>query len=220
MLLDNRAFPFKAGNIVIANSGIIHSLTAHSKTSYFCVHIDREFCLINSVDTNTAVFRAYIENDSEVYSTVCALYAAVNSDTQFKTVLVNSQLVKLLLLLCEKHTVEPSAASNHGHSFDRVKKLIHFIRQNFDKELSLEKLSKAVGINKYQLTREFKAATGKSLNEHINAIRCNEARKLIEKGIAVSEAAYTCGYRNLSYFSKTYKKHLGELPSYSKTMKK
>jgi AraC-like DNA-binding protein len=35
---------------------------------------------------------------------------------------------------------------------------------------------------------------------------------LLKKGTSVSEAAENCGFQNLSYFSRTYKKYIGELP--------
>ena len=40
-----------------------------------------------------------------------------------------------------------------------------------------------------------------------------EARRLIESGMAVSTAAITCGFENLSYFTRTFKKIFQQLPS-------
>ena len=58
-----------------------------------------------------------------------------------------------------------------------------------------------------------------NLNEYINAIRCNYAKRMISGGMSVSEAAFSCGYRNLSYFSKTYKKYFKMLPSETEVIK-
>ena len=76
-----------------------------------------------------------------------------------------------MILLCEKYSVEVPADVKTSVSFKRVRHLMTYIKQNFDKKLTLELLANEVGINKYQLTREFKAATRQSLNEYINAYK-------------------------------------------------
>ena len=51
-------------------------------------------------------------------------------------------------------------------------------------------------------------------NNYLNYTRCSYARKLLASGrYNVSESAEHSGFSNLSYFAKTYKKYMGELPS-------
>ena len=89
-----------------------------------------------------------------------------------------------------------------------------YIRSNFTKKLSLDNIAIYVGISKYHLCREFKTLTGNTIIEFINTLRCTEAKRLIEKGMRVSEAAYTCGFDNLSYFSRTFQHIIGHEPSF------
>jgi len=70
-----------------------------------------------------------------------------------------------------------------------------------------------VGISKFYLCREFKAYTGSSILQTVNLLRCTQAKLLIEGGATVSQAALSCGFDNLSYFSRTFKKLMGALPS-------
>lgn len=88
-----------------------------------------------------------------------------------------------------------------------------YIRQNMKSCLTLEDIAAYVGISKYYFTREFKRITGQTVFEYINVVRCKEAKRLITQGMTVSLAAQTCGFENLSYFTRTYKKCIGELPS-------
>ena len=48
--------------------------------------------------------------------------------------------------------------------------------------------------------------------DFLTSHRCKEAKKLLKAGSTVSEAANSCGFKNLSFFSKTYKNIMGNLP--------
>lgn len=66
----------------------------------------------------------------------------------------------------------------------------------FDK-LSLDDIADHIGISKFSLSREFKKLTGNTVVSFINILRCSEAKRLMEKGMSVSSAAYACGFENL-----------------------
>ena len=55
--------------------------------------------------------------------------------------------------------------------------------------------------------------TGNTIVCFINTLRCMEEKRLIENGMQVSVAAYACGFDNLSYFSRTFQRVVGALPS-------
>jgi signal transduction histidine kinase/DNA-binding response OmpR family regulator len=89
------------------------------------------------------------------------------------------------------------------------------IKDNLDNEqLSVEDLARSVGFSRAQLHRKLKAITNKSANQLIVEIRLNEAKRMLLLKVAtVSEVAYSVGYSNMSYFSKTFKEKFGVLPS-------
>ena len=59
---------------------------------------------------------------------------------------------------------------------------------------TLDALAAQAGVSKFHLSREFKSTTGLTVVTFINLCRCTEARRLIEEGCSVSEAAATCGF--------------------------
>jgi DNA-binding response OmpR family regulator len=89
------------------------------------------------------------------------------------------------------------------------------IKDNLDNEqLSVEDLARSVGFSRAQLHRKLKALINKSANQLIVEIRLNEAKRmLLLKKATVSQVAYSVGYSNMSYFSKTFKEKFGVLPS-------
>jgi len=85
--------------------------------------------------------------------------------------------------------------------------------ENFTEEITLETLSQKLSINKYYLSHIFKEITGNTIITHLNYVRCKNAKSMLLTGnYNVAECAFSCGYNNLSYFSKTYKQIFGNSP--------
>ena len=87
------------------------------------------------------------------------------------------------------------------------------IRENYNKKITLDEISKAVLCDKYALCREFKRLTGQTIIENLNNYRCIKAMGFLNEGYTVAKTAELCGFDNLSFFTKTFKKHIGKLPS-------
>ncbi|WP_166636659.1 ATP-binding protein [Zeaxanthinibacter enoshimensis] len=96
-----------------------------------------------------------------------------------------------------------------------LQQVFQVIRARLDDELlTVEDVAREVGFSRSQLHRKLKALTDKSTNQLIVEIRLNEARKMLEKKVgSVSEIAYSVGYSNMSYFTKSFKEKFGLLPS-------
>lgn len=217
VLLDDRKYTFEKGNVIIVNSQVIHSVYANENLEFIFVQLDRDFCLKQLIDLQQIRFFEYIENDEKLIGYIENVSNTVKQETYLSKAKNNCAALELLIYLCEEYKQSSLyTPSSDAVSFNRVKKAMLFIKQNYEKELTLENIALEVGINKYQLTREFKAVTGESVFEFLNSVRCKEASRLLKQGASVTQAAYSCGFSNLSYFSRTYKKYIGELPSVKK----
>jgi len=96
-----------------------------------------------------------------------------------------------------------------------LQQVIQVIKVNLDNDqLSVEDLAKSVGFSRSQLHRKLKAITNKSANQLIVEIRLNEAHRMLENSVGtISEIAYSVGYSNMSYFTKSFKDQFDILPS-------
>ena len=96
-----------------------------------------------------------------------------------------------------------------------INSVIKAIKDNLDNEhFSVEDLGRSVGFSRSQLHRKLKALIDKSANQLIVEIRLNEARRMLENRVGtVSEIAFSVGYSSLPYFTRSFKKQFGVLPS-------
>jgi len=92
-------------------------------------------------------------------------------------------------------------------------RIIRYLDQNIDRELSLDKLAKRFFVSKYYLCRAFKKHNGISVHGYINQKRIMYAKQLIEAGETASGAAYRVGFGDYSAFYRAYVKIVGCCPS-------
>ncbi|MCX2679758.1 AraC family transcriptional regulator [Galbibacter sp. EGI 63066] len=106
--------------------------------------------------------------------------------------------------------------SNYQVKDLRLNKVIQYIMQNFQEEISLDTIANVSGMNKTAFCRYFKSKTGKSFVEFLNEIRIGYSCKLLSDTNpqkTVSEACYQSGFNSLSYYNRTFKKLKGISPS-------
>jgi ligand-binding sensor domain-containing protein/signal transduction histidine kinase/DNA-binding response OmpR family regulator len=83
-----------------------------------------------------------------------------------------------------------------------------------DTELSVEELSRYVGMSRGSLYYKLLEITGLSPVEYIRTIRLEKAKALLETSdFNVAQIAYMTGFGTPSYFSRKFKKKYGILPS-------
>jgi signal transduction histidine kinase/AraC-like DNA-binding protein len=82
-----------------------------------------------------------------------------------------------------------------------------------DPEMSVEILSVKMGMSRAQLYRKLQSLTGRSVNEHLNAIRLEKARHLLKtSSMNISEVAYDVGFNDPKYFGRVFSEAFGQSP--------
>jgi len=89
---------------------------------------------------------------------------------------------------------------------DYVQLAIDFIQANYMNEISVEEVAQYVGLNRYYLSRLFKRKSGKSIQQYLLEVRLHEARRLLMQDYFVKEVAAMSGFRDVSNFSKIFKR--------------
>lgn len=89
----------------------------------------------------------------------------------------------------------------------RIETAFQYMRNNYDKEITLEDLAKQVSMTEASFSRFIKKRTGLTFVESLNNIRLGHAsRLLIDTTMNIAEISFKCGFNNLSYFNRVFKK--------------
>lgn len=83
-----------------------------------------------------------------------------------------------------------------------------------DCSVSLENIASELCITRQQLNRKVKVLLGENMRDHANRIRMEQACQLLAEGdMNVSEVARACGFDDIAYFSRFFRKMTGQAPS-------
>ena len=100
-----------------------------------------------------------------------------------------------------------SLIDNISYNSRRIEKIMKYLNQNFDKEISLGEAAKIAGMTEVAFSRFFKVRTGKTFVDTLNEIRLgNASRMLIDTTHSITEVAYKSGFNNMSNFNRIFKK--------------
>lgn len=102
--------------------------------------------------------------------------------------------------------------SMRGYS-QPVQKTIIRIDSDLTANLSLRSLAEAQGINASYLSALFRRETGETVTDYVNRKRVGLAVHLLSTtGLQVQTVAQHCGFADVHYFTKVFKKIIGETP--------
>ncbi|MDD2971548.1 MAG: response regulator [Lachnospiraceae bacterium] len=91
---------------------------------------------------------------------------------------------------------------------------IAFMRQNYEKDLSLVDVSDVVGITPEYLSKLFSKEMGINFVTFLMEFRISMAKKMLQSSnLKIHEVAERVGYRDTKYFNKVFKSIIGVSPS-------
>ncbi|MGG5461538.1 AraC family transcriptional regulator [Clostridium sp. B9] len=212
---NNKIIQASTNDIVIINSNELHSIeTINEYCKYYCLIIDKSI-LDKDIFPESSIFNNLI-TDNFIKTKFISIDNEFKNNNMFFKELIKSEVIQILIHLHRNYIQKENinVPTKNSNKIDMIKEIILFIKENFNTPISIDDICTHVSFSKYYVCRTFKEITGSTILDYINYIRCYNAKNLmLYKGYNISESAYKSGFNNLSYFSKTYKKHMGILPS-------
>lgn len=103
--------------------------------------------------------------------------------------------------------------SNIPHKYNRLKNALYEMSERYFENRSVAYYAKLCNMSEVNFRRLFKEYTGSAPIEYRNDLRLSSAKAKLQSGeYNVSEAAESCGFPNLSFFIRLYKKKFGYTP--------
>lgn len=171
--------------------------------------------------TASAIYEKYVsrggypvfrpENNELYFEIFKRLQKAVISDSYVRDMIINQCLSELLVLLM---TDSWHPENMQTPKLSTLSALKNYLDENYNKKISLDELAERYYINKYYLTRIFKAKYGMSINNYITSVRITHAKQELRfTSKNAEEIAMDTGFGTGHYFSRVFSKVEGISPS-------
>jgi len=178
--------------------------------------------LADTVQSNLAVVRARVFELVVVVSRA-SVEAGVNSErpmginaafmqelgTCYSTEEINTAALKVLERYFKE--IQTNSKTKNRLAIEGIK---GFIRNNYNRNLTLEEIADSVYLSPYYVSRIFKESQSITVMDYVTRVKLDEAKKMLgNTRYKIDEIAVRLGYSDASYFSKVFKKNEGMTPT-------
>ncbi|WP_240041154.1 TIM-barrel domain-containing protein [Paenibacillus ginsengarvi] len=93
-----------------------------------------------------------------------------------------------------------------------IREVLQMLERELDQALSLNEVAERLHVHPSHLSRLFKREVGQPFSEYVWKLKMELGKTLLENGLKVYEAAAKTGFKDVSYFSRVFRKYWGVPP--------
>ena len=173
--------------------------------------------------TMNAVYRKYQERSGSVLFSpqqvsvyirkLQDLSDAALSDSYVRDMEIHECLSSLLTQIM-KDCWNPESAGRNASSEFNTERVRSYLGEHYQEKIRLDELSSIFFLSKFYLTKRFRDQYGVTISDYILDLRIHHAKELLRfSSKSLEDIASECGFYDLPYFSRKFKKAEGITPS-------
>ncbi|WP_405294335.1 AraC family transcriptional regulator [Algibacter sp. Ld11] len=126
--------------------------------------------------------------------------------------------IDLLLELAQAPKIKTLSGVVKGLSVDkqsdnRIQKILNYISTNYTKKISIKEMAELTFMTEISFCKFFKRRFNKSFTNYLNEFRIRKTCQLLrDTNQKLIDVALNCGYENMSFFHRQFKKYLKITP--------
>ncbi len=224
MDMDGRRFDVRAGDTVFVTDGVCHSAVPE-ECVYECLVFDLgQFVSVNRIGSqplqNILKHKCFVRHTLPAEADGLAviieqLLDAMREQPLGYELFVRGGLYQLLGVVVRDHLYGTAdvVARRNRHQQSSLKNAIQYMEDNYAQHITLDELAHAAGMNRKYFCTFFHSMTLKTPFEYLNSYRVSMAGEwLLGSDRSIADIAVDCGFNDVSYFSKMFRRYVGETP--------
>ena len=227
--VNHMVYHLKEGDIVFNNSGALHSGTMENQKDCAYIPVTFDSRLIYGFFQST-VNSKYVDPviQDSMLPAICIdqsepwhkpfreyLLRIIDLDEKkpdFYELDITICLQSMWRLLLEHITYEPQASRENSLEYDRIKKILSYIEENYQNKITLNDIAGHIHLCESECTRLFKRHMNTTLFAFLQEYRIERSLEFLQDDQPVSAVADKAGFSDPNYYSKVFAKIKGCSP--------
>ncbi len=227
--VNHMVYHLKEGDIVFNNSGALHSGTMENQKDCAYIPVTFDSRLIYGFFQST-VNSKYVDPviQDSMLPAICIdqsepwhkpfreyLLRIIDLDEKkpdFYELDITICLQSMWRLLLEHITYEPQASRENSLEYDRIKKILSYIEENYQNKITLNDIAGHIHLCESECTRLFKRHMNTTLFAFLQEYWIERSLEFLQDDQPVSAVADKAGFSDPNYYSKVFAKIKGCSP--------
>ncbi len=230
--INGHTFPVGSGDILFINADAVHSLSGEPGVPlvFFAVDFGRELLYSYGNDdiqqnyflrqsSGALVFRSLFRPDermwAELQKPLCEIRDLCRQDVAGTELLIKADLLRIWHFLCQAPaSASPSGRRRADEKSALTKEILQYLRANYTGNPTIPELASRFHMSEGQFCRFFRSQVNMTAMEYLNYYRIGIACDLLRQSDAgISAIAADCGYSNISYFNRVFRRYMHCTPT-------
>ena len=206
---DGKVLRIKSGDVIWFGPEASYSVVNKKDFTHYTVNFDvnKETSTLGFLSENFYIFNT---KESQLiyhsFKKLISVWLTRNPCYKMQTKACLYELISMLVL------GEIESQSNKV-LYTRLRPAMEYIEQNYNKEITLDFLAGYVNMSAAHFRREWLKLRGESAMQYRDKLRLSFAKQYLMSGYyTVTEVAEKCGFYDVNYFIRFFKKHTGMSP--------
>ncbi len=216
LILNEQIVYAKKNDIIFISPEVLHG-GLPKNCVYECIVIDMSMFLNNNICTNylkemldkKIIINYDIHKNESIKIYLNNMFDCIKNKNIGYEFLIQGYLYVIFGIILENNLYIKNSHIDikNKKRIEQLKKVLEFIEQEYDKPITLEDLASKTNLNPKYFIKIFSQMTGKSPIQYLNSYRIEIAcNMLLSTELSITDICLNCGFNDLSYFIKTFKK--------------
>lgn len=224
MTIGEEEFLARTGDIIFVKGGLLHG-GIPDKCLYECIVFNLDALMTSSPagdrllkkirDDSIQVLNHFSSPDPELVRITERMFGQMKVQAEGHELIVIGTFYEFFGYVLERrhYIITQDVSTKEGRRIEHLKKALEVIENSYPDCITLDDLAKAAGMNSKYFCRYFREMTHRTPIDYLNYYRIEQACfKLATSNSSIADIGMSCGFNDVSYFIKTFKKYKGMTP--------
>ncbi len=228
--IQNEEILVSEGDMVFIQPQFIHSICQHGDDKAKYYNILFRFSLLETnerdpcyekyflpVYSSHLIIPKYLSRDNPLNGKITPFVQQLTDLRRHSEdgieLIIKSCLFGIMHYICAESKPKNAQDNYIEDLYTKLKRSLELVENRYDENLTVEEAARVSNFSASHFSKMFRQLTGTSFNQYLKNYRLEIAsKKLRQESMTVSRTAIECGFNNLSYFTRAFKKKYGITP--------